>query len=302
MDNNESAEKRLSTISKSTSKTALTRGKNDPVHDRRKKMMSHLKEMGDREKQLKKARVSIGAKIEQAGLTIDEKTFWLYSIGAGIFAGAVAILMHQPPYIAALVAVVTGYGLPRWVLGFLINRRQKKFIFEFANAIEIIVRGVKSGLPLNECLKIVGREVPEPVSGEFRSVVDSMQMGMTLEQALNRLYERMPTPEVSFFTIVLAIQQKAGGNLSEALNNLATVLRARRMMREKVKALSSEAKASAMIIGFLPIAVCVLVYLTTPAYMTLLFVDKTGHMMLMVAAGLMGTGVLVMRKMINFNI
>lgn len=301
MGEDETAGKRVSSVVKNNS-VSSKRVKVDATGDRRKKMMSSLKELEEREKKLKKARLSLSAKIEQAGLTIDEKTFWLFSLGSGIFAIAVAVAMRQPIYIIPIAGAVAGLGLPRWVLGFLIVARQKKFIAEFAGSIEVIVRGVKSGLPLFECLKIIGREAQEPLAGEFRRVVDSMQMGMTLEQAMSKLYERVPTPEVSFFTIVLAIQQKAGGNLSEALGNLSTVLRARKMMREKVKALSSEAKASAGIIGSLPVVVCILVSVTSPDYMKLLFTDPTGHMMLMVGAGMMGSGILVMRKMINFDI
>ena len=302
MGEDETAGKRVSSVVKNNSSLSKRVKTNDAQGDRRKKMMSSLKEMEEREKKLKKARLSLSAKIEQAGLNIDEKTFWLFSLGAGIFVAAVAFALHQPIFVIPLAAAVAGFGLPRWVIDFLIGMRQKKFIAEFAGSIEGIVRGVKSGLPLFECLKIIGREAQEPLAGEFRRVVDSMQMGMTLEQAMSKLYERVPTPEVSFFTIVLAIQQKAGGNLSEALNNLSTVLRARKMMREKVKAVSSEAKASAGIIGALPIVVCVLVSITSPDYMKLLFTDKTGHMMLMVGAGMMGSGVLVMRNMINFDI
>jgi tight adherence protein B len=191
--------------------------------------------------------------------------------------------------------------VPRWALGIAISIRQKKFIGQFADAIDVIVRGVKSGLPLNECLRIIARESPQPIQGEFAIVCDALAMGVTIDQALGRLYQRTPIQEVNFFNIVLAIQQKTGGNLSEALGNLSAVLRSRKLLREKIKALSSEAKASAMIIGSLPVIVMGLVYVTTPAYIMELFTEEIGHLILLVAAGLMFTGIYIMRKMINFN-
>lgn len=281
---------------------ALKRKQADPDADRRKKLLGNIKDLEIKERQMRKARLSIEAKIEQAGMTITPLNFWMFSIGIGAFVALVLFVIGQPFYIALGAAFAAGFGLPQWVLKFMIGMRQKKFILEFATSIEVIVRGVKSGLPLNECLKMIGREAIEPLGGEFRRLVDQTSMGVPLEQALSKLFERMPLPEVSFFAIVLSIQQKAGGNLSEALQNLATVLRSRKMMREKINALSSEAKASAMIIGALPIAVCVMVSITSPSYMSLLFTDPTGRMGLMVGLGMMGTGIMVMRKMINFEI
>jgi tight adherence protein B len=160
---------------------------------------------------------------------------------------------------------------------------------------------VKSGLPLNECLRVIGRESPEPLRAEFARMNDNLAMGMQLDAAVTKLYNRVPIPEVNFFGIVLNIQQKAGGNLSEALGNLSGVIRSRKLLREKVKALSAEAKASAMIIGSLPIAVMVMVYVTTPGYIMELFTDPTGHMILLGAVCIMGTGIYIMRRMINFD-
>jgi tight adherence protein B len=194
-----------------------------------------------------------------------------------------------------------GFGVPRWFLGMMIKGRQKKFIGQFADAIDVIVRGVKSGLPLNECLKMIAKESPQPLGAEFQVVVDAIQMGVPVDQALNRMYQRTPIQEVNFFNIVLAIQQKAGGNLSEALGNLSNVLRSRKLLREKIKALSSEAKASAMIIGSLPIVVIILVYFTTPAYIMTLFTTEIGNLVLLIAAGLMSIGIYIMRQMINFD-
>ena len=181
------------------------------------------------------------------------------------------------------------------------KQRTKKFIDAFADAIDIIVRGIKSGLPVHDCLKIIGKESPEPLAGEFRTLTENIAMGMPLDTALERLYERMPTAEVRFFAIVLNIQQKTGGNLAEALGNLSTVLRSRKLMAEKIKALSSEAVASSFIIGSLPPGVVILITVTTPSYMAPMFTDPRGHLMLLGAGFWMSMGILVMRKMINFK-
>jgi len=165
----------------------------------------------------------------------------------------------------------------------------------------VIVRGVKSGLPLNQCLRIISAESPEPLRTEFQNLCDSQAMGVPLEQSMQRMYDRMPLPEVNFFSIVLVIQQKTGGNLSESLGNLSSVLRSRKLMTEKVKALSAEAKASAMIIGALPIIVMGLVYFTRPQYISVLFTDPMGHLILLGAAVMMSMGIFIMHKMVNFK-
>jgi tight adherence protein B len=299
-DGNEAMDKRVKTVAKE--KESSLRRKVDPDAERKKKMLGGIKDLEMRERQMRKARLSIAARIDQAGLTLPEQTFWIASAGLAFVSGVIAFVVGQPWFIALGAAAIAGVGLPRWVLGFLVGGRQKKFTSEFANAIDVIVRGVKSGLPLGECLKIIAREAPEPLAGEFRRLCDSTSMGVPMDQGLAKMFERMPLPEVSFFSIVLAIQLKAGGNLSEALNNLSVVLRSRKLMREKINALSSEAKASASIIGALPICVCGLVYVTSPDYMMLLFTDPTGHMNLLIGACMMTTGILVMRKMINFDI
>jgi tight adherence protein B len=187
-------------------------------------------------------------------------------------------------------------------LGFIRKRRAKKFSQEFANSIDIIVRGVKSGLPLNECLQIIAKESPAPVGPEFKKLVEGQKVGVDLGIGLEKMYTRMPLSELNFFTIVLTIQQKTGGNLAEALENLSTVLRARKMMREKIQAMSSEAKASSMIIGSLPPFVMGVVYVTTPAYMALMFTETNGQLMLAGGMFWMAMGIFVMSKMINFDI
>jgi tight adherence protein B len=265
---------------------------------RRKQIVKTLK---DQEKQQKKASLTLSSKLQQAGLSISVKTFWVIRVALGAFAFLLALIFIHTLWVSLVIGLATGAALPHWVLGFLCKRRAKKFLAAFPDAADIIVRGIKSGLPVHECLKIIAKEAPEPLGSEFRRVVENVGMGMTLDQALEKSYERMPISELRFFAIVLGIQQKTGGNLAEALGNLSTVLRARKMMREKIKAMSGEATASAAIIGSLPPAVIILISITTPSYMAVLFTDKRGHLILMVGGVLMALGIWVMRRMINFK-
>jgi tight adherence protein B len=216
-------------------------------------------------------------------------------VGLWISAPSVPIFV---PLLAAFVGVV---GLPRWVLARLVKRRQAKFVDEFANAIDVIVRGVKSGLPLIECLSIIARESPQPIAEEFTEVVEQQRVGVPLGEAFERMMARMPLPEVRFFAIVIGIQQQAGGNLSEALGNLSGVLRDRKRLAAKVRALSAEAKASAAVLGSLPFIVMILVYITTPSYISILWTTNFGQFLLAAAGMWMTCGILVMRKMINFK-
>ncbi len=284
-------------------------GKDDTNALRRKQMAEATKALRDREEAKRKNRTTgrtIEERIRQAGFTFPVSTFWIASAVLGIGAGAGMYFgagMNEGWKILVAVGFVfvAGLGAPRWLLGMAIKARQKKFVHQFADSIDVIVRGVKSGLPLNECLRMIAKESPQPLAAEFQVVCDAIAMGVPMDQALERMYQRTPIQEVNFFNIVLAIQQKAGGNLSEALGNLSNVLRSRKLLREKIKALSSEAKASAMIIGALPIIVIILVYFTTPAYIMTLFTTEIGNLILLIAAGLMGIGIYIMRQMINFD-
>ena len=265
---------------------------------RRKQIMQQLQEA---EKRGRKARMTLSARLAAAGLSISQRTFYIISAVLGLVALLVAVVAGLNIFVALGAALAAGLGLPRWMVGFLGKKRMKKFSLEFPNAVDVIVRGIKSGLPVHECFKIIARESPAPLGPEFQKLVEGLGVGMTLEQSLDRMYGRMPTSELRFFTIVIAIQQKTGGNLAEALGNLSTVLRSRRLMGEKIKALSSEAIASAGIIGSLPPVVMGLVSLTAPAYMGLLFTDMRGQVMLLIAAVWMSFGVFAMKKMINFK-
>lgn len=267
---------------------------------RKQNTQEALKALTLTEKESRKRRVSIKGRLDQAGVALTLPMFWAISAGVGVVMAIVGLLV-QGPIGAAMLGFIGFIGLPRWALGFMIGQRQKKFTEQLADGIEIIVRGVKSGLPLNQCLRIIAAESPEPLRAEFQTLCDSQAMGVPIDQGLQRLFERMPLPEVNFFAIVLIIQQKTGGNLSESLGNLASVLRARKLMKEKVKALSSEAKASAMIIGALPFVVMGMVYFTRPDYISILFTDRMGNLILLGAAVMMSTGIFIMHKMVNFK-
>jgi tight adherence protein B len=198
-------------------------------------------------------------------------------------------------------AVIGFLGLPSWIIDKMRQRRQKAFLEELPTAVDLIVRGIRSGLPLGDCLRMVSSETKEPVKSEFRHIIEAQHLGMPVGDACMKLFERMPVQEANFFGIVIAIQQKAGGNLSEALANLSRVLRDRRKMKAKIQAMSMEAKSSAGIIGSLPIVVSGLVYVTSPAYIMLLFTTTAGNVIVIAGLMYMAIGIMVMKKMIDFD-
>jgi tight adherence protein B len=266
---------------------------------RREQVEGSLKDLEAR--RLKEKSVPLSTRIGQAGLSWSVQKFWIIS---GILAGVgffVAFTVGGGILGAAGMAFGAGLGLPRWLLSYLKNRREKAFLKALPDAVDVIVRGIKAGLPLFESIKVVAADSPEPLKSEFLAIIETQAIGMPLGDACARLYERMPVPEANFFGIVIAIQQKSGGNLSEALGNLSRVLRDRKKMAEKIQAMSMEAKASAAIIGSLPPVVMALVWLTTPDYISLLWTDRLGQFMMLCCAAWMTIGVLVMKKMINFD-
>ncbi len=270
---------------------------------RRKSVQETLKEL--EEKQQAKAKHSksppLTTRIQQAGLSWSRRTFWLISLACGLVLFVVVFLAGAPLYLTAAAAVVGFLGLPRWFVNRLRKRRIRQFVDEFANAVDVIVRGVKAGLPLNDCIKIIANEAAEPVRSEFKQISETQSMGLSLSEAVARLPDRVPVPESNFFAIVISIQQRAGGNLAEALGNLSRVLRDRKKMKGKIGAMAMEAKASAYIIGALPGVVMGLVWLTSPSYIMLLFTETLGNVILGASAVWMTIGILVMRKMINFD-
>ena len=275
-------------------------GAGDQASSRKKSVADSLKEIESRQKA--KDKLTIRLRLERAGLDMTPRDFYISSMIAGVVLfGAVKFGTSAPLMGAVVAGFVGAFGLPRWFLGKMIKRRQNKFLDGMANAIDVVVRGVKTGLPLNECLGIIARESPEPIASEFREVVEQQKLGVPLGEALERMSQRLPLPEVRFLTIVISIQQQAGGNLSEALGNLSNVLRDRIRLQQKVKALSAEAKASAMVLASLPPAVMFMVYLSSPDYLIPLFTTTPGKFMLCFGAFWMGTGIMIMRKMINFK-
>ena len=240
--------------------------------------------------------------LQQTGWKITVGQFYLASVVSGIILAGLAFVSASNILIVIGAFVVGTFGIPRWLVSFKRQRRMKAFLAEFPNALDVMVRSIKSGLPLNDALRLIASDSQEPLRSEFRKVVEAQQLGMTVPEACEILHENIPVPETNFFAIVIAIQAQAGGNLSEALGNLSRVLRDRKKMKAKVQALSMEAKASAGIIGALPFIITFLVYLTTPDYIMLLFTDPRGNLIVGASLVWMTIGVLVMRNMINFDI
>ncbi|WP_407185709.1 type II secretion system F family protein [Bradyrhizobium centrosematis] len=291
------AESRRASISRAETPTVRQAEKSQ--RSRREQVESTLKDLEAR--RLQEKNVPLTVRLSQAGLDWTPQKFWIVSaVVAGLFFAG-ALFAGGGLIGAAGLAFAGGFGLPRWALGYLKKRRENKFLNALPDAVDVIVRGIKAGLPLFESIKVVAADSPEPLRSEFLAIIETQAIGMPLGEACSRLYERMPLPEANFFGIVVSIQQKSGGNLSEALGNLSKVLRDRKKMKEKIQAMSMEAKASAGIIGSLPPIVMFLVYLTTPQYISLLWTHPTGQLMLVGCVVWMTIGVLVMKKMINFD-
>lgn len=298
---------RISRVKAAETDTAKVKAARDRVQEiskRRKSVQDSLKdiERKQEEKTKKIASASLKSRLVQAGLTATPSQYYIASVALGLVVLVFAFLGGVPLIVTLGMAFVAGFGLPRWILGFLIGRRQKKFLGEFPNALDVMVRSIRSGLPLNDALRLIATDGQEPVKAEFRRVVESQQVGLSVPEACTRMMLTMPLSEVNFFSIVITIQAQAGGNLSESLSNLSRVLRDRRKMRSKVQALSMEAKASAAIIGALPFIVALLVYMTSPNYIMILFTDPRGHLILGASGVWMSIGILVMRNMIQFDI
>jgi len=289
------AENRRASIAKSEP-AARRADKNQ--RSRREQVESSLREIEARQKEKK---VNLSTRLTQAGLDWTPQKFMIVSVIVGMLFFGVALVIGGGLLGAVGMGFAGGFGLPRWALGFLKKRREKMFLRALPDAVDVIVRGIKAGLPLFDSIKVVAADAPEPLRSEFKAIIETQAIGMPLGDACARMYERMPVPEANFFGIVVAIQQKSGGNLSEALGNLSKVLRDRKKMAEKIQAMSTEAKASAAIIGALPPIVMLLVYLTTPDYISLLWTHPTGQLMLVGCGIWMSTGVMVMKKMINFD-
>jgi tight adherence protein B len=291
------AEKRMQSVARTGAPAVKSAAR--VVRSRREQVEKSLKEIEDRSKQRKSPPLS--TRLGQAGLSWTKRQFMIGSAILGFVVAATVLIFDVGPFAVLGAGFAAGAGLPRWTLSYLKRRRERLFIDRLPDAIDVVVRGIKSGLPLADSLRIIAAESPEPIRSEFRSILETQAIGVPLGEACAKLFDRMPLPEANFFAIVIAIQQKSGGNLSEALGNLSKVLRDRKKMKGKIKAMSTEATASASIIGALPIAVMAVVYLTSPDYITLLWTDHLGKMMLAGSAIWMSIGVFVMKKMINFD-
>lgn len=283
-------------------KVKTARDRVQEMSKRRKSVQDSLKDLEKRHSESAKKKQSLKMRLTQAGLSLTLSRFYLFSVLFGVFVLVVLVIMGAPLLVILGLPFAAAFGLPRWVVGFLVKRRQKKFIEELPNALDLITRSIRSGLPLNDAVRLVASEAREPVKTEFRRVVEAQQVGLSMGEACGRMSNHMPLQEVNFFAIVIAIQAQAGGNLSEALGNLSRVVRERKKMKAKVQALSMEAKASAVIIGTLPFVVMLLVYLTSPQYMLVLFTDPRGHLIMLGAGIWMSLGIYIMRNMVNFEI
>ncbi|MBI2718015.1 MAG: type II secretion system F family protein [Rhizobiales bacterium] len=293
------AEGRRHTAAKPTVTTRLIEGQKD---SRRKQIQETLKQIEQRQKAERRKRMTLRTLIMQSGLDIQPRVFWLVSFGVGALFAVLPLVFGLPWYISVLGFGIGTFGFPRWFLGFLRRRRQNVFLNEFADAIDVMVRGLKAGLPVSDAMKVIAAESGPPVGPEFLEVVEGQRIGIAIDQGIERMYERMPLSEVNFLGIVMTIQSKTGGNLSEALSNLSKVLRDRKKMKAKIRAISQEAKSSAAIIGSLPFIIMGALTVLNPEYLNPLFNTSIGNIMLVGSAVWMTTGVLVMRKMINFQI
>ena len=265
---------------------------------RKKQITDSLKEL---EKKNGQKRQNLDTKLQQAGLSIGRRQYMIFSAISGLVFAVLVFLASHSIYIAAPAVIIGAFGLPALALAQMRKRRINKFIAEFPNAIDIIVRGIKAGLPLGDCMRIIAGEAVEPVRGEFRLIVETQAMGMSLGEAVDRMAQRVPVTEANFFAIVINIQSKAGGNLSEALGNLSRVLRDRKKMKGKITAMSMEAKASAAIIGAVPFVVVGLLWMSSPAYVSLLWTTTHGEIVSGIALAWMGIGIAMMKKMITFD-
>lgn len=294
-------DRRIETISASSGRTVrVADGTGEKA--RKRSVAATLQEADELQKgkTQKRYKPSLAARLRQANIDWTSGKYYLICgvAGVALFLALLGLVGMLP---AAGLAVVGGPLLPHLYVGLKRKRRLERFRTLFPDAIDVIVRGIKSGVPLGDCLKIVATEAPEPVGAEFKTLVADQALGLPLGDAVQRLPDRIPVAEASFFAIVIAVQSRTGGNLSEALGNLSGVLRERKKMLGKIAAMSAEAKASGGIIGSLPIIVGGILYFTSPAYVGLLFTTFTGNLVLTVCAVWMMIGIFVMRQMINFD-
>jgi tight adherence protein B len=267
---------------------------------RKKSVEDSIKELEKRKGNIE-TNPPLEVRIEQAGLSWSLSTFYILSALCGALVFVLTFIFVGSLLSAAGSAVLATFSMPRMLLNSRRKGRLNKFINEFPNALDVITRGVKAGLPVTDCLRICAQESAEPIKSEFRQIIEAQALNIPIASAVEMLYQRVPLPETNFFAIVITVQQKSGGNLSEILTNLSKVLRDRKKMRGKIRAMSQESIASAAIIGSLPLAVMLLLYFMNPEYISMLWLKPLGQLMLAGAFIWMGIGVFVMRKMISFD-
>lgn len=273
------------------------KGDRDLQNKRREELARKLKQNNDVER-----KETLDMKLKQAGSSMTVTQFWIGSVVLMLVTVVLAILAKLPPVAIVLIAVTGLLGLPRYILRWKIKRRQKKFLTDFADALEAMVRLLKAGMPVTEAIHMAGKEFEGPMGEEMMLMYEAQRVGMSLPEAAQQAARRMPITEMQMFATGMTIQQQTGASLSEVLMNLASVIRARFKLKRKIQALSSEAKASAMIIGALPFLVGTGMFFLNPEYAMLLVTTSTGKFWLGASAVWMMIGIFIMKAMINFKI
>ncbi|WP_111404645.1 MULTISPECIES: type II secretion system F family protein [Meridianimarinicoccus] len=275
----------------------------DDARRRQRAVEKALKELGERQRRAARKKRSLSFAARMAQSRLNWSTSYYYAVSLMVFGGALAACMLADLSLLPTLAIAASAAamLPHAYVNFERKRVLKAFTTEFPTAIDVIVRGIRSGLPLNDCIEMVGQEASEPLRSEFARMVDDQQIGIPVSDAVQRMSDRMPTIEAAFFATVITMQTRTGGNLSEALSNLSHVMREQTKMHGKIKSMSSEAKTSGAIIGAMPVLVAGMMFLTSPDYIRLLFTTTTGLLVLTVSGVWMLVGIFVMKKMINFD-
>lgn len=263
----------------------------------RKKVNKRLKSLEESKRHSKSRIGAVSSLIQQAGLDISVTRFWTICIAMGLAGALFTTLRHMQPWMGPLTGLCLSLVLPRMVLKSMAARRAKEFTKYFVGAIDTVSRGLKSGLPLPECFRIIAKTIPDPCGKIFRQIIDETNVGLSIVVAMQRAYQRMPTQEFMFFCTVVSVQDQTGGNLADILASISTVLRDRSAMREKIKALSGEARASSVIVGILPFAVGGALYVVNYEYISLLWTTRVGEFFLAGAICMMVSGVAIMNKM-----
>lgn len=268
---------------------------------RRRQLQEMLNELNAENKTQARKRESLAVRLRRAGLNISASQFYMFAAASGVVTALLVLVFTGSLLVSGAAMFVGGIGIPLWLLNYLRRKREEKFLQHLPDAIDVLVRSLRAGLPMNDAMKMIAQEIPEPVGPEFAEIVEGQRVGIPLDQGFQRMYERMPLPEVNFLSIVVSLQSKTGGNLSEALDNLSKVLRDRQNMKLKVKTLSQEAKVSAAIIGAIPILIFAILSLLNPQFIAPLIETKVGNLIMLAGIVWMSLGVLIMRKMINFK-